>query len=141
MKKLLSLLLIISLLIPVFAFADDPDPIVGCWYVCLDTKDTTQEFVDQGYVFSTMVFAFTSDGSILAQSTDYKINSGESKGVYVIGKWEKSNGEYQTSVYAVGVNEAKVDSEMMAACLLSNGQYIILRRMVLFNPYTEIYRK
>ena len=44
MKKILSLILILSLIIPVFATAAERDPIIGCWYLYFDKESVPERW-------------------------------------------------------------------------------------------------
>jgi len=139
MKRLITIVLILSLVVPAAALAEDPDPIVGCWYMCLDAKDTSQDFIDEGYLYSSMIVVFTPGGQILCQNTDFKESSGTAADVSYVGKWNKKDDKYIASIIAVGENEALFSDDILAICLFNSKQYIVLRRMTPFNIYNDIY--
>ena len=139
MKKLLSLLLIFSLLIPVFAFADDPDPIVGCWYIFIDSDTALNSYKDLGYIYSFMLFIFMEDGRILYHSLDITSEyKGEANDLREIGKWMTNDAGYTVSVLGVGTHDALLEDDKMSVCLFNDGTYHTLRKMTSFDFYSEI---
>lgn len=142
MKKMLTIVLILTLAVPAAALADDQDPIVGCWYMCIAAKDLPGGIVDEEYIYSPMIFVFTPGGQILVQETDFTESSGTAGTVSNAGKWEKTeDGKYITSVIAIGENEAMLDSDILAACVLNSSTYVLLRRMIPFDIYNEMHKK
>lgn len=140
MKRLLCLFLTL-VFFPFVSLADDPDPIVGCWYMFIDANDTSAEIIDQGLTYSAILVMFTLDGNILANEVDFLSTSGNTTNPTRIGKWEKDGNTYTSSIISVGINELFLDGDILGASLFRNDQYCLLRRMTPFNVYTEMYRK
>lgn len=141
MKKLLCVLLIAFLLLPSAVVADDPDPIVGCWYVCLDIKDATKELQEAGYLYGIFLLVFCEDGSIMSCSSEFKSSSGTQTEPTYVGKWEKNGSEYKTSIIGNGENRAFFEDDLLYVCFLNNVQYHGLRKMTKLNLYNNIYKK
>lgn len=139
MKKLIAVFLLLVLIVPAAVSADEQDPIIGCWYICIDTNDTSKDIVDEGYVYSSMIFVFTPGGQILYQNADFKESSGTSSDVTYIGKWNKKDNDYIVSIVSVGENKALLSDNILAACIFNSKQYIILRKMTSLNMYNDIY--
>ena len=139
MKKLITVILILALAVPIAASADDQDPIIGCWYMCIDAKDSSQDVIDEGYLYEPTIFLFTPGGQILFQRTEFKESSGTVTDVTYIGKWSKKDDKYFVSIISVGENEALLYDNVLAACVLNPKQYILLQRMIPFDVYNGIY--
>lgn len=141
MKKLLCVLLIAALLLPSAVLADDPDPIVGCWYACIDVKDLSKDLQEQGYLYAIFILVFCEDGSIMFSSSEYKSSSGTQSEPVYFGKWEKNGSEYKTSIIGNGENRAFYEDDLLYVCFLNQVQYHGLRKMTNMNMYYNIYRK
>lgn len=140
MKKLIAVFLALLLIIPAAVSADEPDPIIGCWYMCVDAKDTSQDYIDKGYIYSVALAVFTPGGQILCQNIDFKESSGTAGNVTYVGKWNREGDKYITSIIAAGENEALLSGNALAVCLFNSKQYVVLRRMDMFSMYNDIYR-
>lgn len=139
MKRLIVVILILMLTLPAVVSADEQDPIIGCWYICIDANDAPQNLIDEGYIYSSMIFVFTPGGQILYQNIDFKESSGTSSDVTYIGKWNKKDNDYIVSIISVGENKALLSDNILAACIFNSKQYIVLRKMTSLNMYNDIY--
>ena len=137
MKRLLALFLVFVFVLPVCAFADQ-DPIIGCWYMFVDVNETSKELIEQGYVFSLLLFYFAKDGDIYYQEIDFKDSTSEADTLNKLGKWERKGSGYSLSIYGVGVNDSFIDNDQMYVCFLVEKTYHLLRKMSFFNLYNEI---
>lgn len=137
MKKLLAVVLVLVLAFPVLSLADQ-DPIIGCWYMLVDIKDTSIELIESGYVFSVLLFHFTQNGEIYFQEIDFKDSTSDANDPIKLGKWERKGSGYSLSIIGVGVNDSFIENNQMYACVLGDGLYHLLRKMTFFNLYTEI---
>ena len=137
MKKLLAVVLIIALALPALALADQ-DPIIGCWYMCVDVKDTSVDLIEQGYLFSVLLFHFTQNGEIYFQEIDFKNSTSEANEPSKLGKWERKDSGYTLSIIGVGVHDSSIENGQMYACIIGDRTYHLLRKMTFFNLYNEI---
>ncbi len=109
MKKLIIVALVLALLLPAAALAEDPDPIIGTWYMFFDrfaTPEFSSNFPDVDYVLMTLTF--TEDNVILYNEIDIldKVSTPSSS---AIGKWEKKGSKYEYSAMMLGSGEALVN--------------------------------
>lgn len=95
MKKLITVILILSLLLPSAALA--ADPIVGTWYIYSGIVED-QEIREQAYYeFST--FHFSENGTVF--SSTYDISEGgdtSCKDYHVLGMWTKEENDYYVNL-------------------------------------------
>ena len=114
MKKLITIILILALLLPAAALAD-PDPIVGCWYVSINQDDMKPEGRIPGISYEVRVLYFDETG-IIKQGTFGFGNSyglSESRDPLQVGSWSKNdNGKY-TTVYDNIVAESYIEDDML----------------------------
>ena len=139
MKKLITAILILALLLPAAALADNRDPIVGTWYVCFDIKGSPMESSFPDFVTTVMLFTFSESNDISYIELDYTDTSVTPSTRIVAGKWEKTGNEYKTSIIGAGVNIAKLNGDKLEACVIGSDRYIVLRRMTYLDMYNEIY--
>ena len=104
MKKFICLLLVM-LFLPVFSFADDPDPIVGFWYTLIDVDDIPEKNRQRlleypfstGIQFEILILRFTENGEIYRTVSDFFEHRSESYDGAIVGTWTKDeNSEYHT---------------------------------------------
>lgn len=139
MKKLITVILILALAVPIAASAEDQDPIIGCWYMCLDAKDMSQDYIDEGYLYELLILVFTPGGQILCQKSEFKESSGTVSDINYVGKWNKNDNEYIISIISVGENVAILKDNILAACIFNSNQYVLLQKMHQFDVYNYIY--
>lgn len=136
MKKLITVTLILALLLPAAALAEDPDPIVGAWYLYFDSN-VMPEFVQNfGYDFVVCVYLFMKDGTILTTETD--ILNGSSQPMFgAAGKWSKEAKDYKYSIVGLGEGKLFIDDERINLQLNATNTYMQLRKLYPFNPYQD----
>ena len=139
MKKLITVILILALAVPIVASAGDQDPIIGCWYMYLDAKDMSQDYIDEGYLYELLILVFTPGGQILCQKSEFKESSGTVSDINYVGKWNKNDNEYIISIISVGENVAILKDNILAACIFNSNQYVLLQKMHQFDVYNYIY--
>lgn len=136
MKKFLCLILIVALLIPVVAFADDP--IVGTWYMLYDKNkvpEMASNFQNCDLIIST--YSFLSDGSIYLAEHDVTDKNSVPMSA-VAGKWEKQTFDYTYNVIGLGSGKAIVDKDEIYLEINSTSHlYLKLRRMLPYDPYSD----
>ena len=99
MKKLFCLLIVL-LLVPLFSFADDPDPIVGTWYIHSGLVD------DSDIYFEFHTFTFTAEGMVFSSKYDISKDGTTSPTDFnVIGVWTKDNEKYFINIGFKGAEE------------------------------------
>ncbi len=141
MKKTLVLLLVLVVVLPVLSCAEEKDPIIGCWYVCIDTDDpVAAQLAEQGYEYGLILLCFTEDGMIINGEIDFTGKGGEATQPSIIGKWEKTKNGYETSIVAAGVDKAFFEDDLLYVCL-NKVQYHGFRKMTPIDMYYNIYRK
>ena len=141
MKKCFCLLLAVLMLCPVLSMADDPDPIIGVWYLCVDINDTTTELIEKGYTYSISILQFSADGQIVGSSVDFKPGSGESQTPSYLGKWEKDGNQYKTSLIGNGIDKAFFEDGVLYVAIFNQTQYYGFRKMQNFDIYWNIIKK
>ena len=108
MKKITTVVLILSLLLPAAALADDTDPIVGAWYVYSGIVDDSQAY------YEINVFLFTDDGNVFTSKYDVsKEGKTDVKDYSVIGLWTKESGKYYVNIGFSGAQEVEVHNDSM----------------------------
>ena len=58
MKKFLSIVLILALLIPAFAFSEEPDPICGRWSFYWDTRPMNEQYNNGDPMMSFLILGY-----------------------------------------------------------------------------------
>lgn len=140
MKKLLCVLLIVALFLPSAVLADETDPIVGVWYICIDSADLASDLREQGYSYGVMLFFFTEKGEIISADVEFNGSSGAVTEPTYIGKWEKKGKEYQTSIISAGVDRAWFEDDLLYVSF-NKVQYHGFRKLTPIDLYYNIYRK
>ena len=138
MKKLLSIILILALLLPAAAPADSPDPIIGCWYMYIDGEKYPEFLQNIGTYDSTMsIYYFRSDNTIALLEND--IVYGAAQPTYAsVGRWEKSGDGYRCSIIGLGECTVTLWAESaMVAPDQNQGVSMKIRKIVPFNPYKD----
>ena len=141
MKKLLAIVLILTLILPTAALAVERDRIIGYWYMNVD-NDYYPEFMANigDYDSALSAYYFTKSGRIMLLENDMKDDSATPTFASV-GTWEKVGNKmdtYNCQIFGLGACTIDVkDDESMG---LTNGENITLTlwRMKIFNPYSDI---
>lgn len=133
MKKLLAVILILALLLPAAALADD---IVGTWYMLYDktvVPEMAASFDNCDLIVAS--YSFMPDGSIILTENDVK--DGNSEPHYgPTGKWEANGSEYTYSIMGLGSGKAYVKDGMIYL-ELQNNVFLKLRHMDPYDPYGD----
>ena len=140
MKKLITVILIMAMLLPAAAMA--ADPIIGNWYFLYDKSEYPEiasMFGNADVSFS--VYRFMESGTIM--STELSVTGDTGTADYVAaGRWVKEDYGYKYSIIGIGEGKALVEGDnMFFATQGMEGVYMLLRRMVPFNPYSDYVRK
>lgn len=138
MKKLITIILILALALPALALAEEPDPIVGVWYVMFDYA-TYPGSADQtgGRSYMIYIMKFDTDGSISAVSTEaMQTGTFQSQGSKV-GTWEKGENGYTLNVMGMGRNKAELSDGTLLVQVMENAWYV-MRPMVIADWYTDL---
>ena len=143
MKKLLCVLLIVALLIPAAVLADDPDPIVGCWYMYYDKlfcpeMESSFPGVDKTicvYIFSESGINNITGARVIGSTGTPEYSAG--------GKWKKTADGYEISLIGYGENTPSFiqDDYLCLAIQGLSGYYMRFRKMYPFNPYQDYIKK
>jgi hypothetical protein len=141
MKKIITIILILALIIPTVSMAVSRDRIIGYWYMNVD-NDYYPEFMANYGDFDSAFSAyyFTKSGRVMLLENDVKDDSG-TPSFLSVGTWEKVKNKMDTfSCQIIGIGEGTIvikDNESME---LTNSQKTTFRlwRMRIFNPYSDI---
>ena len=139
MKKLIAIILIIALVMPALAAAEDRDPIVGSWYMLYDKElypEMSANFSNCDWII--MVFSFLEDGTVICTENDITNNAGiPTSGT--AGKWEKGNPLYKYSIVGLGQGDAYVENGCIYLHIGDENQeaYFRMRKMEPMNPYAD----
>lgn len=104
MKRILSLILALVLMIPAFALGEDQEHIVGLWYFAGNTKDFIDTLPAQfsNVVYMIILLNIEADGTIRYYEIDLTANDSTFTNAEKLGQWTKKNGVYSASVIGVG---------------------------------------
>ena len=112
MKKLLSVVLILALLLPAVSLAADPDPIVGTWYVYSGILDNSENKEGAYYEFS--LFHFSENGQVFSSTYDVSEKGVTTcKDYQAIGAWIKEKGDYYVNVGLSGAVKLSFDKDTL----------------------------
>ena len=138
MKKLITIILILALLLPAAAPAEDQEPIVGCWYVYY-SKAVTPELATsyQNYDRVIAVYIFNADGTITCLEHDYKEGGTDLPMYNSAGKWGHEGNDYKYSIIGLGEGKAFVKDGFIYLGIQNNMFYLKLRWLYPFNPYQD----
>ena len=114
MKKLLTIIMILAMLMPAAAVAD-PDPIVGCWYVSINQDDLKPEGRITGISYEVRVLYFDETGiikrGVFGFGNSYGLN--EYRDPLTVGTWSKNdNGKYTTTYDSITA-ESYIEDDML----------------------------
>ena len=138
MKKLLAVILIMGLILPAAALAEDPDPIVGSWYLLYD-KSLFPEMAStfNGSDIAISVYWFMENGTIMSTENSITGTSGAPSFI-TAGRWSKSVDSYNYGVIGLGEGTALVEDDKILLSLPgSDGYYMVMHRMIPFDPYHD----
>ena len=137
MKRLIAFVMILSLLIPAAAFADDPDPIIGCWYLYYNRSAAPEmESAFPGVDQVPGVYIFYDDGVIYELGIQLVGKTGEPSYVSC-GKWEKSGSRYSVSIIGISQGDAILDGDSLFTQVQDN-YYFKLHKLLPFSPFTDL---
>lgn len=139
MKRILSLILILALLIPAaWAVGEDADPIIGTWYVYMEPSEGPSMEELQGLTHIIMLLTFEEDGSITFFEADYKGKTGDTAGPTTSGTWSADSGnQYKVAQIGMGEGTAYLVDDILYYPVLSN-IYYVFHKAIHMNWYTEI---
>lgn len=111
MKKLITIILIMVMILPAAALADQ-DPVVGTWYTYTGVVEDPEIRKQAYYELST--FTFTEDGNVFASTYDISAEGiTTAKDYKVIGLWTNENGHYYVNIGMTGAVEVSFDNDDM----------------------------
>ena len=141
MKRLITIILILAMIMPAAVCAEEQDPIIGTWYINFRIKGSPMESDLSEFDTSIMLITFSETSSIYLIELDYSGSKLTNNGLNTIGKWEKTGTGYELSIISVGISNAVIQDGMLNAAIYNTGIYMKYRRLEEFNFYTEMYRK
>ena len=139
MKKLITIILALALILPASALAVETDPIIGYWYMFIDCKQYPEFASVVGYADNIFtMYYFHADGSVSAVSATMKDGSLTPE-ASAFGKWEKeSDGNYMGKLFAMGNVPLELkDDTLIMYTKTSPKMGTVLRRIVSFDPYSD----
>ena len=140
MKKLITIILILALLLPAAAGSiGNNDRIVGYWYMFLDGTYYPEVAVNYGgYDYALSAYFFSPNGTISLLENDIK--DGAATPTFTsCGKWEKS-GFNKYSAQILGLGDCSIDIEdngNMYLTLSATKMKVHLHMIIYANPYTD----
>ena len=142
MKKLFCLFLIVLLVLPSAVFAEDPDPIIGCWYLYYDKTSTPEmESAFPGSDKVVCVYLFHENGVVYVTGATITGTTGEPE-FSSCGKWEKTDYQYKVSLIGMGEGRSFIENDSLFIEVQENtGMYMKFYKLYPFNPYKDYVRK
>ena len=150
MKRMMSLLLVVLMSINALSFAEDKDPIVGCWYVLLDAKSFPEEdqkkFSQSWETYRTQLefylLRFTEHGEIFEITGVFEEYQTDAEGHPIVGTWIKdSNGSYRTTIVGGDTGPAYLDGDKLVLLYMRGVPMFTFRRMATFDLANDVVRK
>ena len=139
MKKLITIILAVALILPTAALAEKLDKIIGSWYMLSDrtvVPETT--FGPQPLIIG--VYSFMEDGSILI--TQCSIDGNDGNAVFAVGgQWEKQKSDYHFKLQGYGEGKAYIKDNFLFIQMAGTNIYMKLRKMEPFNPSKDYVKK
>jgi len=136
MKKLITIILILALILPAAALAADHSP-VGVWYMCY-SKAATPEFASnfgEENDYALEILFLTEDGTVLKLVHDVAGKTGNPS-FGAAGKWEKTSDGFTFAIAGFGSGKMKVE-ENNIYLQISEHNYLKLRKMYFYDPYKD----
>ena len=138
MKKLLCMLIVLVLILPSFSFADDPDPIIGSWYLFMDIKGSIFESSLPNVSKLYCVITFEESGKLLYCEFSYNGEKGEANTPAVMGEWKNNGSDYTVSFLFTGTETAYIKNDMLYLAILSPGVHFGFNRMHPIDFYSDV---
>lgn len=139
MRKLITMILILALALPALTLAEEPDPIVGCWYTFIDNSrypELMKNYGDYDYVLSAYLFA--EDGKIYLLENDVK-DGAATPVFYCCGAWDKAQDIRKYNYKIMGIGEGTIRLEEGGDMYLIMGDLSLHFRMMFpFSPYRDM---
>lgn len=137
MRKIITFVLIFVIFLSSAAIAEN-DSVVGAWYAYLEPSSFPDPDTLGDYSRAVIIFVFTEDGTIQRLELDYAASNVEFTDSGIIGKWEKSDNVYYTSVVGVGKEKIIFEDGVLYASLFNNKTFFGLRKMEVFDAYYNV---
>lgn len=136
MKKFMIALILLTLSLS-FALAEDPDSVVGTYYLFYD-KSATPEMATSFGAYDRMiaVYSFLSDGSIVCLEHDVLDGSG-TPFFGSAGKWEPNGQNYKYNIIGFGSGELKLYDDYVMIQINETTTYMKLRKLIPMDPYHD----
>lgn len=137
MRKWICLILVLICL-PVVAFSDETDPIIGSWYFNIDlsvTPELKASFPDFDQI--VVIYFFGNNGFIYCSDLQIKDLNGES--LYsVVGRWTKDDSSYYVNILGVGENiKTHIIDDYILMEVPNMPYYMKMQKLLAFNPYQD----
>ena len=128
MKKLLSVILILVLILPAATMAAAPDPIVGAWYLSLDYRETsTDDPFMAGKKYMVYILIFDESGTIYSMVAEANQSYGFYGSCSTAGAWVQAGGTYTASLSNIGTCNPTIENERLIIRITENIWYSMRR--------------
>lgn len=141
MKKLIAVILILVILLPAAVLAEERDPIVGIWYLCVDVTlypELSGAYNGKDLLFD--IYNFMPDGPVMAAGLEQTGQKGETS-FQPTGRWEKEEDHYLLKVLNYGNTIIYVKGDLLYLKLTTadgSDSYLIMHRAIPMDPYSDI---
>ena len=147
MKKLITIILTLSLLLPAAALAEDQDPIEGLWYFVIDinsySADMQKKFEKNIHIRDTQreahLFWFTENGEIYQSVTMFRTRQSEAQGAPIVGTWTKTDDGKYNIVLDSQVSKTTIKDDKLFV-KFGDGQ-LALRKLETINPKKDVKKR
>jgi hypothetical protein len=130
----------VFILLPVLTIAENPDPIIGSWYMMINIKGSPLEATAPDYTRTIIILTLEESGNVILSEIDFKGEKVETNTPMVCGEWKKNGSEYSISIISTGKVRAFINKELLHIDLYNSGIYFGLRKMEPLDLYTDISR-
>jgi hypothetical protein len=137
MKKALSILLALCLMLAAAAALAETDPIIGGWYIMLDYRDVPYQADVEGKTYMVYLMFFDDDGTISGISGERSTTTGLSALGSSIGTWSNDNGVYTANLVGIGAINPTIENDRLIV-QMTEGVYYSMRRLELGSWYDDI---
>lgn len=121
---------------------DGQDPLIGVWYFDMEMADGPTMPQWEGYTRFIRIATFEESGDVVGFGVDFRGVITEVSGPYILGKWEKIEGnQYSVSIIGVGTETAYIKDDVLYLISLEKDTYYGYHKMIHMDWYTQILSK
>lgn len=138
--KIISAVILLSLCFT-FAVAETPDPIVGIWYMDLESTPDMPSIPEfEGVKRALIVTGFEEGGDISLFEIDYEDATFNVSEPTNIGKWQNAGVVYVLKIVGTGTTQAYIRNGDLHAQIYTPDAYYIFHRIQPADWYSDIHR-